>query len=157
MDWKEGDIDGCEFKPLSFYKDDRGWLAEIFRTDEMNPADHPVMAYVSETNPGQARGPHEHTSQTDLFAFFSGVIRLFMWDARSDSTTYGVRTIRLVGAENPCIVIVPPGVVHAYRNDGSSPAIIFNCPNRLFSGPGKSEPVDEIRHEDSEQSPFKLE
>lgn len=157
MDWKEGDIDGCEFKPLSFHKDGRGWLAEIFRTDEMNPADHPVMAYVSETNPGQARGPHEHTSQTDLFAFFSGVIRLFMWDARSDSTTYGVRTIRLVGAENPCIVTVPPGVVHAYRNDGPSPAIIFNCPNRLFAGPGKSEPVDEIRHEDSEQSPFKLE
>jgi len=157
MDWKEGDIDGCEFNPLSFYKDGRGWLAEIFRTDELNPNDYPVMAYISETNPGQARGPHEHRSQTDLFAFFSGTFRLFMWDARSDSTTYGVRTIRILGAENPCIVIVPPGVVHAYRNDGPSTALILNCPNRLFAGPGKSEPVDEIRHEDSAQSSFKLE
>ncbi|GMQ80852.1 MAG: dTDP-4-dehydrorhamnose 3,5-epimerase family protein [Rhodothermia bacterium] len=156
MDWKDGNIEGCELVPLSFHNDGRGWLVEIFRTDELNPSHHPVMAYISETNPGQARGPHEHTDQTDLFAFFSGSVRLFMWDARADSATYGVRTVRLVGEANPCIVTVPPGVVHAYRNDGTVPALILNCPNRLYAGRGKSEPVDEIRHEDSDTSAFKL-
>lgn len=157
VDWKDGDIDGCEFTPLSFHNDGRGWLVEIFRTDELNASHHPVMAYISETNPGQARGPHEHTSQSDLFAFFSGTIRLYMWDARSESATYGVRSVRLVGEAEPCTVIIPPGVVHAYRNDGAAPALILNCPNRLYAGPGKAEQVDEIRHEDSDSSIFKLE
>jgi len=53
-------------------------------------------------------------------------------------------------------VIVPPGVVHAYRNVSDEPGWVFNFPNRLYRGPGRSEPVDEIRHEDLEDSPYVL-
>jgi dTDP-4-dehydrorhamnose 3,5-epimerase len=34
--------------------------------------------------------------------------------------------------------------------------IVFNCPNRLYKGPGYKDPVDEIRHEDDKNSPFVL-
>jgi dTDP-4-dehydrorhamnose 3,5-epimerase len=33
---------------------------------------------------------------------------------------------------------------------------VFNSPNRLYKGPGRNEPVDEIRHEDQADSPFAL-
>jgi dTDP-4-dehydrorhamnose 3,5-epimerase len=61
-----------------------------------------------------------------------------------------------VGESNKQCVLVPPGVVHAYRNVGPSAGWVFNAPNRLYAGPGKSEPVDEIRHEDKTESLYQL-
>ena len=51
-------------------------------------------------------------------------------------------------------VIVPPGVVHGYKNIGQSDGIVFNAPNRLYAGKGRIEVVDEIRHEGDSRSPF---
>jgi dTDP-4-dehydrorhamnose 3,5-epimerase len=62
----------------------------------------------------------------------------------------------VVGASNPAAVWIPPGVVHAYRNIGTVPGLVFNAPNRLYAGWGKTEPVDEIRHEDSESGRFPM-
>lgn len=153
----EGPIEGVIFRPLSQYKDARGWLTELYREDELAARQHPVMAYVSETLPGVARGPHEHVDQTDYFAFVGpGEFMLYLWDARPDSPTRGHRLKTAVGASNRQSVIVPPGVIHAYKNVGPSPGWVFNGPNRLYAGPGKRSPVDEIRHEDRTDSLYRL-
>jgi len=156
--FREGPIDGVTLRPLKRFEDARGWLIELFRQDELEPACHPVMAYVSETLPGVVRGPHEHREQTDCFAFIGpGDFRLYLWDARPDSPTYGNKQVILVGESNRTLAIVPPGVVHAYRNVSPTPGWMFNAPNRLYAGVGKREPVDEIRHEDRPCSPFQIE
>ena len=41
---------------LRGFHDARGWLCELFRHDELPAEFHPVMAYISETEPGVARG-----------------------------------------------------------------------------------------------------
>ena len=156
MNWNEAPIEGCIITPLKKYGDERGWLSEFFRHDELEKSLHPEMGYISLTYPGVARGPHEHTHQTDLFLFFSGTFRLYLWDSREDSPTHGNRQILDVGEENPVSAIVPPGVVHAYRNVGESNALTVNCPNKLYAGWDKKEPVDEIRHEDQQDSLFVL-
>ncbi len=156
MTWNDGPIDGCVVQPLTRFSDPRGWLAEFFRHDDLPPDLHPAMGYVSLTHPGVARGPHEHVDQTDLFVFTHGAMRLYLWDARAHSPTHGNRLVADVGAANPSLAIIPPGVVHAYRNLGDTDALIVNCPNRLYAGEGKQEPVDEIRHEDLDDSPFLL-
>jgi dTDP-4-dehydrorhamnose 3,5-epimerase len=153
----DGEIDGVVIKPLQFYPDRRGWLVELFRQDEVAEECWPVMTYVSQTLPGVTRGPHEHVDQTDGFAFIGPAdFRLFMWDTRPDSHTCGHRTIAVFGATNPAAVWIPPGVVHAYRNIGSVPGLVFNAPNRLYAGWGKRQAVDEIRHEDAEPNPFQM-
>lgn len=145
-------------RPLGRHCDSRGWLVEIYREDELDPGNHPVMAYVSQTEPGVTRGPHEHVDQTDYFAFMGpGDFELLLWDARPASRTYGMHTRTVCGASNPCAVTIPPGVVHAYRNVGGVPGWVFNAPNRLYAGPGKKQPVDEIRHEHDAESPFRTE
>lgn len=150
-------IQGVEFRPLARFTDARGWLMELFRHDELDPALHPAMAYVSESLPGVVRGPHEHREQTDLFAFFGpGDFRVTLWDARPDSPTNGVRIERIVGASQPMAVVIPPGVVHAYENISDQPGWVFNAPNRLYAGWGKQEPVDEIRHENDAASSYRL-
>jgi dTDP-4-dehydrorhamnose 3,5-epimerase len=61
-----------------------------------------------------------------------------------------------MGACNPGSIIVPKGVVHCYRCVSAEPGWVLNCPNRLYAGQGKREPVDEIRHEDDPENPFVL-
>ena len=58
--FKTGDIEGVVVKDLCKFVDSRGWLAELFRHDQLDPQFYPVMAYTSATNAGVTRGPHEH-------------------------------------------------------------------------------------------------
>ena len=154
MEWIDTPIPDCSVKPLNCIEDARGWLAELFRKDEMPPEYHPVMAYLSLTRAGVTRGPHEHRHQSDFFVFFDGVFRLYLWDARPGSATLGYRQVEDVGADRRCAVVVPAGIIHAYRNLGDCGALLINCPNQLYGGEDRLEPVDEIRHEDG--SPYIL-
>ena len=65
-------------------------------------------------------------------------------------------TTDVIGAAKPMALVVPTGVVHAYKNVGAEPGLVINCANRLYKGPGRKEPVDEIRHEDHKDSRFRL-
>lgn len=152
--WSDGTIHDCITRPLRAFSDERGWLMEFFRHDELDDRYHPRMGYLSATAPGVARGPHEHRHQTDLFVFFHGTFQLFLWDPRPESPTENVRQVIEAGEANPMSVIVPPGVVHGYRNVGETDALIVNCPNQLYAGEGKAFDVDEIRHEERRDSPF---
>ena len=155
--FREAPIEGVEITPLEVRADDRGWLVELFRHDELPPEHHPAMAYASQTLPGVSRGPHEHRHQTDCFLFIGpGTFRLYLWDARTDSPTHGHRQKLTVGETNRVRVIVPPGVVHAYKNIGNVTALVVNGPNRLYAGPGRREEVDEVRYEGQADGPYVL-
>ena len=157
MTFRNGEIAGIIWRPLKKYDDSRGWLCELFRHDELPAEFRPVMAYISATEPGVARGPHEHVDQADCFCFLGpSNFKVYLWDRRSGSPTFEVKQTDLVGADKPMLLIVPPGVVHAYKNVGNGPGLVFNCPNRLYKGPGRKEPVDEIRHEEEAESPYRL-
>jgi dTDP-4-dehydrorhamnose 3,5-epimerase len=157
MEFHPGTIHDVLWRPLRKFTDPRGWLCELFRHDELHPEHHPVMAYISLTEPGVARGPHEHVDQTDCFCFLGpSSFQVYLWDARRQSPTYLAFHTETVGQDRPMLLIVPPGVVHAYKNIGDIPGIVYNFPNRLYRGPGRQEPVDEIRHEDQPDTPFHL-
>ena len=157
MEFHPGAIDGVVWKPLRKYHDSRGWLCELFRHDELAAEFHPVMAYISQTEPGVARGPHEHVDQADCFCFLGpSSFKVYLWDNRPASPTHGARQTEVVGVDRPMLLIVPPGVVHAYQNVGGESGLVFNCPNRLYKGTGRKEPVDEIRHEEAADSHYRL-
>jgi dTDP-4-dehydrorhamnose 3,5-epimerase len=160
-------IDGCEFvrgtihsvivRDLRKFVDERGWLAELFRHDELAEEFYPQMAYISATEPTVTRGPHEHADQADLFCFIGpSNFKLRLWDNRPDSATYRHVMTLFVGQDNPKTVVIPKGVAHAYRNIGTTVGIVINCPNRMFMGANRREPVDEIRHEDDPATIFRM-
>jgi dTDP-4-dehydrorhamnose 3,5-epimerase len=155
--YTDGSIDGVVMKSLRFFHDSRGWLVEFFRHDELEKHHWPAMGYVSQTLPGVARGPHEHVDQTDGFAFIGpSDFKLYLWDARANSPTRGNCRSVIVGVSNPMAVLIPPGVVHAYRNIGDVAGLVLNTPNRLYAGWGKKEAVDEIRHEEAAPDRFPM-
>ena len=146
-------LPGVIAKSLKRFSDPRGWLIELFRDDELPEGFAPVMGYLSLTHPGVARGPHEHHEQSDGFVFLSGTYEVTLWENRPGKEK--IKEVITAGADNPLFLVVPPGVVHAYRNVGPDDATVLNFPDKLYAGRGKKEPVDEIRHEEND-SEFKL-
>ena len=149
----DGEISGVLVKKLKEHHDSRGWLSELYRTDELEDY-KTAMGYMSVTHPDLIRGPHEHIEQTDYFCFL-GRFSLYLWDNRKESATYKNRTV--IENADRLIVVVPPGVVHAYRNSGDSDGMVLNFPDRLYAGWGRKEKVDEKRYEDDPESPFRME
>lgn len=157
MSFKSGEINDIIVTDLIKNEDKRGWLIELFRKDQIDANILPEMAYLSLTLPGIIRGPHEHLEQTDYFCFLSSSFKLVLWDHRKDSATQNHKMSLIIGENDPKIVIVPPGIVHAYENIGDKPGLVINLPNKLYAGWEKKENVDEIRYENDPESPFKVE
>lgn len=157
MAFSKGPIEGVIVKPLRKFIDERGWLTEMFRHDELESEFHPTMAYASITLPGVLRGPHEHVDQADLFCWFGpGDFKVTLWDNRAKSSSFGNRMEVMMGANHPGSILVPIGIVHCYRCISHEPGLVINCPNQLFMGKGRGHAIDEIRHEDDLQNPFVL-
>jgi dTDP-4-dehydrorhamnose 3,5-epimerase len=155
--FQSGEIKDVVVSDLRKFNDRRGWLVELFRQDELAAEFLPAMAYISSTNPGVARGPHEHVDQADLFCFLGpSNFKLRMWDNRPESETFRNMMTMIVGADDPKAVVVPKGVVHAYQNVGETDGIVINCPNRLYMGEGRREQIDEVRHEDDPDTIFRM-
>lgn len=153
--FRAGEIHGVVVRDLRKFDDERGWLIELFRHDELAAEFLPAMAYISSTFPGVTRGPHEHVDQADLFYFLGpSNFKFRMWDNRPDSPTFGNVMTLFIGEANPNAVLIPKGVVHAYQNVGTVEGIVINCPNRLYKGQGRTESVDEIRYEDAGETVF---
>ena len=149
-------MQGLIIKKLKKYDDERGWLAEIFRHDELDY--NPAMAYVSLTRPGVVRGPHEHKYQSDCFVFVGpGSFDLYLWDRRAESKSKGEHLKIRVGEDNPSMVIVPPGVVHGYKCVSDCDAYSINLPDKLYKGINKQgEEIDEIRWENVDDCEYKI-
>lgn len=146
-------ITGVIVKNINKYEDERGWLSEIYRVDELKY--EPNMAYISLTKAGIIRGPHEHRYQSDCFVFVGpGSFSLHLWDRRENSETKGEYLNIEVGENNPTLVIVPPGVVHGYKALGPADSYSLNLPDKLYKGEGKVEEIDEIRWENDGDSPY---
>jgi len=155
--FREAEIKDVIVRDLRKFHDERGWLSELFRSDDIAQEFFPAMAYISSTKPGVTRGPHEHVDQADLFCFLGpSNFKLRMWDNRQDSDTYRHMMTLVVGADDPKFVIIPKGVVHAYRNIGETDGIVINCPNRLYKGEERRAEIDEIRHEDDPNTIFRM-
>lgn len=155
--FKDGIINDIIIKDLIKNNDSRGWLIELFRKDMIDENIFPDMSYISLTHSGIVRGPHEHLEQTDYFCFIGySIFRLFLWDNREESDTYRNRMILDMDENSPKIVIVPPRIVHAYKNIGDGSGLVINLPNKLYAGWGKKEDVDEVRYENDSNSLFKI-
>ncbi len=152
MKFNKGNIEGVIIEKLDKFTDKRGFLIETFRIDDLTDKLQPVMSYVSYTKPEVARGPHEHKKQNDIFCFMGpGNFRIKLWDNRSESRTFKYCTEIVGGEDNLIRVIVPPGVVHGYKNISKEVyGMVLNYPNKLYRGWDRKEEVDEIRHEDKE-------
>ena len=127
---------------LKEYKDSRGMLCELWRTDD-DTLPNSSMSYWSETDPYVLRGPHEHVDQRDAFVTWRSRMLYILYDQQTkESKTFITDPTKITR------VIVDPTVVHCYRNLEPNKSLTGNFPTSLFMGKDKTEKIDEIRHEE---------
>jgi dTDP-4-dehydrorhamnose 3,5-epimerase len=155
-------IPGVILEKLDMPTDERGWLVEGWRKGAGKC--EPVMNYMSKTKSGMIRGSHEHQKQTDCFVFPGiGDYLVSLWDNRPDTLNRGSYLELLMKNDTAYKLIIPPGVVHGYKciTDeklfGFGFGLSANFPDQYFAGENRDEPIDEIRHENDVDSPFRIE
>ncbi len=149
-------LPGVRVEALPVFKDPRGSLHELFRTDEMPAGFIPKMACSSWSHAGVTRGPHQHVGQDDYFTFAGpSNFTVYLWDDRPGAAREKQGWFILTGDQAPSRIHVPRGVVHAYRNTGPAYGLVVTTTSLLFKGEGRRDPVDEIRHELNPHSPYK--
>lgn len=125
-------IEGVKVRELRFIPDERGHLMEILRSD-WEEYDRFGQVYVTAAFPGVVKGWHYHKLQTDHFACVHGMAKVVLYDRRKDSSTHGEVNEFFIGEHNPCLIKIPPSVVHGFKGVGQDVALIVNVPTELYN------------------------
>src|SRR4030042_2974969 len=104
----ERSIEGVVIKSLRVIPDERGWLMEILRCDD-EIFEKFGQVYLTTAYPGVVKAWHYHKMQTDNFTCIRGMMKVALYDARTESSTYRELMEIFVGEKNPVLISVPPG------------------------------------------------
>lgn len=107
-------IDGVKVKRLEVKPDEGGRLMEIVRRDDdifINFG----QAYITTAYPGVVKGWGWHNHKDELITTLSGMVKTVLYDGRENSPTHGVINEFFIGEHNPCLLRVPPRVVHGFK------------------------------------------
>jgi dTDP-4-dehydrorhamnose 3,5-epimerase len=121
-------IDGATIRRLPVIPDERGFLMEIFRSDD--PEFQAFgQVYLSVVYPGVVKGWHYHKAQTDHFCVVKGMAKVVLLDRREGSPTHGEVNEFFLGERNPAILTIPNLVLHGMKGIGVEPAYLINIPD----------------------------
>jgi dTDP-4-dehydrorhamnose 3,5-epimerase len=73
-----------------------------------------------------------HLDQNDRLFLHSGVLRVVLYDARTDSETHGCLNVLHFGEHDRALVRIPAGVWHAVLNVGEREGAFVNLPSRPY-------------------------
>jgi dTDP-4-dehydrorhamnose 3,5-epimerase len=125
-------IHGVVIKKLKVIPDERGHLMEIIRKDDELFVKF-GQVYMTTAYPGVVKGWHYHKEQIDNFAVVKGMIKLVLYDNRSDSPTKGEINEFFLGEHNPMLVQIPNLVLHGFKCISTDEAICINCPTEVYN------------------------
>lgn len=124
-------IDGVAITKLRVVPDERGFLMEMFRSDD-EQFDRFGQAYITTTYPGVIKGWHLHNNQVDNIVCVKGMIKLVLFDPREDSPTRGEVQEIFSGDHNRIRIRIPKGIYHGWKCVSEIEAYIVNIPDQLY-------------------------
>ena len=105
-------MDKVKVKKLEVKQDERGFVAEIVRVEDLiNQSKEFGQMYISTANPGQTKGKHYHKRKTEWFCVIKGRGLLTLVDKKSKE-----KQEIMMGEDNMVAVQIPPMVWHAIVN-----------------------------------------
>lgn len=144
-------IDGVVVKKLKIFKDQRGWLMEILRCDDLQFKKF-GQVYLTTAYPGVVKAWHFHKKQTDNFTCIYGVMRVALYDARENSPTKGEVMEFIIDENNRILITVPPGIYHGFKAEGNETAYFLSVPDLPYN---YKEPDEHRLPPDSTEIPYK--
>ncbi|WP_276414218.1 dTDP-4-dehydrorhamnose 3,5-epimerase family protein [Haloarcula halobia] len=146
-------IHDVETKKVQINADERGFLAEIWRSDWDIYANEgsPEMSYVSESYPGIIRAWHRHCEgQIDHFVVPHGKVKVGIYDNRDESPTQGELNTFIIGNGNMELIRVPGDCWHGFKTLVTRDTLI-NFPTNLYD---YEDPDEERLPYDTDQIPL---
>lgn len=125
-------IVGVELRRARTHADERGTLSEIFDPRWEFTDDPLVYAYLVTLRPKQTRGWVVHLMQNDRLFVYAGVLKIALYDARTDSPTRGLVNVFHLGGHDRALLSIPAGVYHGVRNVGSDEGAFVNLPSQPY-------------------------
>ncbi len=126
-------IDGVVIRELGNILTRSGWMSEVFRSDWGLAGEGVHQVNYVCLAPQAVTDWHRHLRQTDRLLAVGGNVKLVLWDTRDGSPTKGQTELVRMGALRPVLVVVPPGVWHALRNESGEPAGYLNVTDTLYA------------------------
>jgi dTDP-4-dehydrorhamnose 3,5-epimerase len=125
-------ITGVELRRPPTHADERGALTEIY-DERWGFTDDPlVYVYHVTVRSGQLRGWVVHRDQNDRLFAYAGVLKIVLYDARTDSPTHGRVNVFYLGSNDRALLSIPAGVYHAVCNVGDGEGAFVNLPSRPY-------------------------
>jgi dTDP-4-dehydrorhamnose 3,5-epimerase len=109
-----------------------GLVTELYRDDWFAGEPSVGQVFVVRLRFGGISAWHAHAHALDRLTVIDGAATLVLFDARTDSPTYGLVNELHLAAERPATIIVPPRVWHGIQNSSPATAIIANMPDRAY-------------------------
>lgn len=109
-------IKDAVFENLVVRSDDRGYLIEILRANDPNFTKFGQVYLVGNIARGTIRAWHKHEVLWDWFFISHGTAKFALYDDRPASPTYRETNTFVMGARQPAVLTVPPGVFHGWMS-----------------------------------------
>ena len=107
-------------KKLEVKKDDRGWLAEILRAEDIGKKPLFGQILVTTAKPGQTKGNHYHLRKREWYCVIKGKGEVAVIDRK----TREVSKYEL-GDDNFSLLEIPIGKLHTITNIGDEEMILL--------------------------------
>lgn len=125
-------IKGVKIKRLKVIPDERGRLMEMLRCDDELFIKFGQI-YLTTAYPGIVKGWHYHKVQTDNFVVIKGMMKVVLYDARTESPTCGEVNEFFMGEHNPILLQIPTFIFHGFKCISEEEAIVINCPTEVYA------------------------
>lgn len=107
--------------PLKVIRDERGHLAEIWRSDSV-PFLSAGQVNLVRVNPGEKRGGHYHRRKSEWFLAAAGKGWLGLGEFRGQEWVWSELPL---SGQDPELIEIPPGIGHRLRADPSTPLLVL--------------------------------
>lgn len=138
-DWEVVDqpaIEGVSVRQIRSVPTSYGHLSEVWRADWGLDGEGAGQVFASTINPHTVTAWHAHGVTTDRLSVVTGQLLVVLYDARRSSATYGAINEWRTGAVRRALLVIPPGVWHGVKNEGSRPAVLVNVVDRAYEYDG---------------------
>lgn len=143
-------IDGVGLSALKLLPNEFGRLMEVQSRDDANfPGFGQV--YVTQSLNGVVKAWYSHRKQIDQLAVITGLLKLVLYDGRSESPSFGAVDEIIMGDLKPLLVQIPPGVWHGFQAIGETSAFLLHLNSEPYDF---AAPDEERRPKDDSSIPY---
>jgi dTDP-4-dehydrorhamnose 3,5-epimerase len=125
-------IDGVIVRESRVVPKRNGLVTEVFRDDWFDQDARAGQVFIVQLDVGGLSAWHAHAETLDRLSVIDGAATLVLYDRRPGSPTHGLLNEFHLTARRPTTIVVPPRVWHGVRNNGDSPCLLANIPDRPY-------------------------